>query len=198
MSFDKVEEFEEKIAQYFGAPFAIATDSCTHAIELCLRYKKIKNASCPKHTYLSVPMTFEKLGLDWAFTDTKWEEYYTIGGTNIIDSAVLWRKNSYVKNTLMCISFQYKKHLGLGRGGIILCDNVLDRTELIKLSYDGRHRKLPWAEQQVFQIGYHYYMTPEVAQIGLDKLENAIATPAKEWNWQDYPNLTSMPVFVNK
>jgi len=39
MSFDVVEQFEQEVAKFFGAPYAVATDSCTHAIELCLRYK---------------------------------------------------------------------------------------------------------------------------------------------------------------
>ena len=36
----EVENFEKTIADYFNAPYAIATDCCTHAIELCLRYIK--------------------------------------------------------------------------------------------------------------------------------------------------------------
>jgi len=39
MSFEVVSEFEKKVAEFFGSPYAIAVDSCTHGIELCLRYK---------------------------------------------------------------------------------------------------------------------------------------------------------------
>ena len=45
MTFDSVAEFEEKVADFFGAPYAVAVDCCTHAIELCLRYKQIKSFS---------------------------------------------------------------------------------------------------------------------------------------------------------
>jgi len=38
--FEYVTEFESQIADFFGAPYAVATDSCTHALELCLRYTK--------------------------------------------------------------------------------------------------------------------------------------------------------------
>jgi hypothetical protein len=41
-------------------------------------------------------------------------------------------------------------------------------------------------------MGYHYYMTPEIANFGLQKLETAKKTPAKVWNYLDYPNLTEM------
>ena len=32
-----VDLFEQKIAGFFGAPYAVATDCCTHALELSLR-----------------------------------------------------------------------------------------------------------------------------------------------------------------
>ena len=37
--------------------------------------------------------------------------------------------------------------------------------------YDGRQPNVPWRNQNVDTVGYHYYMTPETAQLGLDKLE---------------------------
>lgn len=193
--FEIVDKFESQIAEFFGAPYAVATDCCTHAIELCLRYKDIKRVTVPKHTYLSIPMTLEKLNLDWGFNDDKWSNYYDLKGTNIIDAAVHWKEDSYIPNTFMCLSFQFKKHLSLGRGGIILCESALDRAELIKMSYDGRHRNAPWSEQTVFQMGYHYYMTPETAQLGLDKLPEAVKTTAKKWSWKNYPNLSTLEVF---
>ena len=36
--FEKIKQFEEALADFTGAPYAIMTDCCTHAIELCLRY----------------------------------------------------------------------------------------------------------------------------------------------------------------
>ena len=43
----------------------------------------------------------------------------------------------------MCISFQFKKHLNIGRGGIILTDNETSYAALKKMSYDGRLRDKP-------------------------------------------------------
>ena len=42
MSFKVISDFEIEIANFFGAPYAVATDCCTHGVELCLRRKKIK------------------------------------------------------------------------------------------------------------------------------------------------------------
>ena len=117
MSFKAIKDFEDEIAKFFGAPYAVATDCCTHGIELCLRATDVKSITVPKRTYLSVPMLADKLSIELKWKDEQWQDYYYIGDTNIIDAAVLWEKNSYIPGTLMCVSFQFKKHLSLGRGG---------------------------------------------------------------------------------
>jgi dTDP-4-amino-4,6-dideoxygalactose transaminase len=193
--FNKVEEFEDQIAKFYNAPYAVATDCCTHAIELCLRYEGYNNITIPTHTYISIPFTLEKLNLNWKFEYQEWEDFYYLGNTNIIDAAVYWKQNGYIKNTYMCLSFQYKKHLSLGRGGAILLQNKEDYDILKKMSYDGRSPNQPWMEQNIDTIGYHYYMTPETAKLGLEKLPNAIKSVPKYWNYSHYPNLKTMQVF---
>jgi hypothetical protein len=190
-----VELFEIEIAKFFGSPYAVATDCCTHAIELCLLYKNVKNTSCPNQTYLSIPMTFMKLNLGWGWTRTPWTEYYYLGNTNIIDAAVLWRQNSYIPNTLMCLSFQFKKHLSLGRGGAILCDRIEDYHILKKMTHDGRLPNIPWKEQKFDILGYHYYMTIDTAILGLEKLSQAISLPARTWSSDEYPLLSNYDIF---
>ena len=200
VNFEAVSEFEKSIAKFFGAPYAVAVDSCTHGIELCLRYTKETKINVPKRTYLSVPFLAEKIGLEREWRDENWEDYYTLnfGDKRIIDAAVLWRKDSYIPDTFMCLSFQYQKHLSLGRGGIILLDNENDFITLKKMSYDGRLPNIPWREQDIDTIGFHYYMTPETAKLGLEKLQNAIDAKPKQWVVTDWPDLTQMSVFKNK
>jgi dTDP-4-amino-4,6-dideoxygalactose transaminase len=197
MNFQIVSTFENKIAEFFGSKYAIAVDSCTHGLELCLRYTKETKINVPKRTYLSVPFLAEKIGLEREWRDDNWERYYTInyGDKRIIDAAVLWEKNSYIPNTFMCISFQYQKHLSLGRGGVILLDNDDDYLTLKKMSYDGRLPNVPWRDQNIDTVGFHYYMTPETAQLGLDKLQTAIDTPPRKWVVTDWPDLTEMQIF---
>jgi dTDP-4-amino-4,6-dideoxygalactose transaminase len=189
-----VTEFEKQIAAFFGAPYAICVDSCTHAIELCLRYVNAPYITCPKRTYLSVPMLASKLGIDLIWNDYEWKGYYQVCG-NIFDAAVLWRANSYVPKTFMCVSFQFQKHLSLSRGGVILCDSPEAARQLKRMSYDGRENGIPWREQDIDTIGYHYYMTPETAALGLQKLPEAIAMPPRVWSVNDWRDLTQMKVF---
>ena len=195
MSFKAVKDFENAIAKFYGAPYAVAVDSCTHSIELCLRYNKVKKIVVPKRTYLSIAFLASKIGIDLEWKDENWVDYYYLDGTNIIDAAVLWERNSYIPETLMCLSFQYQKHLSLGRGGMILTDDRKSWDELKCMSYDGRKPDIPWREQNIRSIGYHYYMTPETAQLGLDKLLEAIKTKPKEWSIEDWPDLQQMDVF---
>lgn len=197
VNLNTVTEFETKIAEFFNAPYSVAVDSCTHGIELCLRYTKETKISVPKRTYLSVPFLAEKLNIERIWRDEDWEDYYTLnyGDKRIIDAAVLWRNNAYIPNTYMCLSFQYQKHLSLGRGGMILLDNEHDAHQLKKMSYDGRLPLIPWREQNIDTIGYHYYMTPETAKLGIEKLETAIKTEPRKWVTNDWPDLTKMDIF---
>lgn len=195
MSFNTVTEFEHQLAEYFNSPYCVTTDCATHAIELCLRLKQIKKTSCPRHTYISVPMTLEKLNIEWSFNNEKWRDLYCFEGTNIYDAAVFWELSGYISNSMMCLSFQYQKTLSLGRGGAILLGNKEEAEQLKKLSCDGRTRDRLWKEQldSISQMGYHYYMTPETALLGIEKLYQVKKT--KDWSWQDYPDLSLAPVF---
>lgn len=194
--FSTVTEFEKKIADFFGAPYAVAVDSCTSGIELCLRYTREKAFICPHHTYLSIPFLKEKLNIqmDWMYLE--WKDYYYLTPI-IIDAAVLWEKDSYIPGKFMSISFQYQKHLSIGRSGMILTDNKEAATQLKKLSYDGRLPGIPWRDQNIDSVGFHYYCTPEAAALGLEKLNKAIETEPRKWSWKDYPDLTQMKIFKN-
>tara|TARA_R110002012_G_scaffold162022_2_gene324298 strand:+ start:13065 stop:13661 length:597 start_codon:yes stop_codon:yes gene_type:complete len=196
MSFQPVKEFEIKVAEYFGAKHAIAVDCCTHGLELCIRYKKAKTIQVPKRTYISIPFLASKLNINLQWKDENWKDYYYLTH-NIIDAAVLWQRDSYIPKTFMCLSFQFQKHLSLGRGGMILTDNEHAAKELKKMTYDGRLPDVPWREQNIDTMGYHYYMTPETAQNGLDKLSDAIDSEPRQWVTNDWPDLTQMKIFKN-
>jgi hypothetical protein len=74
-------------------------------------------------------------------------------------------------------------------------DNESDYISLKKMSYDGRLPNIPWRDQDIDTVGFHYYMTPETAQLGLNKLQMAIDTPPRQWVVTDWPDLTEMQIF---
>ena len=185
---------KKKIAKFFGAPYAVAFDSCTHGIEACIYLTGANKISVPKRTYISIPFLAKKMNLSLEWKDENWQDYYYLT-ENIIDAAVLWKPQSFINGTFMSLSFQYQKHLSLGRGGAVLCSNQDEYNALKKLSYDGRLPNIPWRNQDISSFGLHYYMTPETAQLGLEKLKTAITSKPKIWVVEDWPDLSLMKVF---
>lgn len=186
MSFETILKFEQALAKHTGAPFVITTDCCTHALELCLRYQRPKEVIFSAYTYISVPMIMHRLGIAYSYVDEQWEGEYTIHGTNIWDSARLLSSNMYREGQMQCLSFGYDKPLEIGRGGAILLDNKEAYDIILRQRYDGRDLNItPWQDQKLFNVGYHYRMTPEEALIGLLKLPAVKSKP----KYKQYPDL---------
>ena len=186
MGFEKISEFESALAKFTGAPYAVMTDCCTHAIELCLRVDRVKRCSIPAHTYLSVPMTLHKLDIAFDYTDIEWLGEYQLTGTRVWDSARLLKQGMYRAGMLQCLSFGYDKPLAIGRGGAVLTDDVEVYNVLKLQCYDGRDLSIsPWENQKTFRIGYHYRPTIEEAVQALKLLPTVDQEPKPK----QYPNL---------
>ena len=186
MGFEKISEFEQALTKFTGAPYAVMTDCCTHAIELCLRVDRVKRCSIPAHTYLSVPMTLHKLDIAFEYTDIEWLGEYQLTGTRVWDSARLLKQGMYRAGMLQCLSFGYDKPLAIGRGGAVLTDDVKVYNVLKHQCYDGRDLTIsPWENQKTFRIGYHYRPTIEEAVRALELLPTVDQEPKPK----QYPNL---------
>ena len=189
--FDRILEFEQALAEYTGAPYVIMTDCCTHAIELCLRYQKPSNCAFTAFTYLSIPMTMHKLGIEYRLIPEVWTGEYRLHGTTIWDSARRLERNMYRTGHMQCLSFGYTKPLQIGRGGAILLDDTQAYNTMIEQRYDGRKLSVtPWQEQKTFMVGYHYRPTPEEATIGLIKLRDVDELP----KYHQYPDLRDITI----
>ena len=191
-NFDTIHEFEQALSKFTGAPYVIMTDCCTHAIELCLRYDQITQCSFTAYTYLSIPMTMHKLGIDYSLLDTpNWIGEYVFENTRIWDSARLLRQDMYRPGQMQCLSFGYSKPMEIGRGGAILLDDLTAYNKIIKQRYDGRDLTIsPWQNQKTFEIGYHYRPTPEEARLGLELLP-AVDQEPKHF---PYPDLREISI----
>lgn len=188
--FDKIFEFEQALAEYTGSPYAVMTDCCTHAIEMCLRFDQVKRTRFSAYTYLSIPMTMHKLNITYGLTDERWTGEYQFYGTRIWDSARRLERGMYRPGQLQCLSFGNGKPLQIGRGGAILTDDVEVYDQLSMMRYDGRDLHVaPWAEQQTFRVGYHYKPTIEEAELGLELLPQVNERP-KYVEYPDCRNIT--------
>jgi len=191
--FDKIFEFERELAAFTGAPYAIMTDCCTHAIELCFRHDRIRSCSFTAFTYLSIPMLMHKLGVRYSLEGEHWTGEYQFHDTRIWDSARRLEEGMYRPGMMQCLSFGHDKPLHIGRGGAILLDDRAAYDKLILMRYDGRNLNIkPWIEQKQFRVGYHYKPTPEEAELGLALLEGVKfdrPTP-KHVNYADLRQIT--------
>lgn len=189
--FETIFKFEQALAEYTGAPYAVMTDCCTHAIEMCLRFDNIKRTRFSAYTYLSIPMTMHKLNITYGLTDERWTGEYQFYGTRIWDSARRLERNMYRPNQLQCLSFGNGKPLQIGRGGAILTDDVEVYDQLSMMRYDGRDlRVTPWQDQQTFKVGYHYKPTLEEAELGLELLPKVNEKP----KYVEYPDCRTITI----
>ena len=197
MTFDDIKRFEIALAEYTGAPYAIMTDCCTHAIELCLRYDKVRGLKMTPFTYLSIPMTMHKLDIDYVYLDEEeqtWVGEYQFRYTRIWDSARRLEKDMYRDGQMQCLSFGHTKPLHIGRGGAILLDNKKAYDEIIRMRYDGRDLNTsPWEDQKEFKIGYHYKPTPEEAVQGVALLQGIKEFPVTP-KFVQYPDLRNITI----
>ena len=169
--FAKIGEFEQALAAYTGAPYAVMTDCCTHAIELCLRHEQVERTRFTAFTYLSVPMTMHKLHITYELTSERWIGEYHFADTRIWDSARRLEPGMYRSGQMQCLSFGHSKPLEIGHGGAVLLDDIESYLTLSRMRYDGRDLSIaPWQRQRQFSIGYHYRPTIEDAEQGLKLL----------------------------
>ena len=195
--FDKILKFETALAEFTGAPYAVMTDCCTHAIELCLRYDQVKECQLTPYTYLSIPMTMHKLGINYTYLDHEWQRWigeYPIVDTRIWDSARLLQRNMYRPGQIQCLSFGHGKPLHIGRGGAILLDDAEAYKTMLQQRYDGRDlTSSPWETQKTFKVGYHYKPTIEEAEQGLALLEGVKEQNPKP-KFVQYPDLRKIDI----
>jgi hypothetical protein len=179
MSFQSLFDFESALAEYTGAPFVVATDGCTHAIELCLRYDRPQMLAFSAYTYLSVPMLMHHLQINYVLTSEEWIGEYQFHGTRIWDSARRLESGMYRPGQMQCLSFGYSKPLYLGKVGAILLDNEDTYHTLSAWRADGRDlHKEPWESQLAFGPGWHYCPTLDDCKRGSQLLPTV--TPASQ------------------
>jgi len=169
--YDIVKMFEEEVAEYTGAPFAVAVDSCTNALFLCCRYHKVIEVTIPRKTYLSVPMSIIHAGGEVVFEDKEWSGVYQLKPYPIYDAAKRLTSRMYTPGTAMCLSFHIKKTLAIGKGGMILTDDYKMVEWLKKARYEGRSG-VNYKEDNIDMLGWNMYMTPQQASHGLALMQN--------------------------
>ena len=193
-----VKMFEDSIASYTGAKYAISVDSCTNAIFLVCKYLGVNEVVIPSKTYLSVPQSIIHAGGTVVFDKSKeansWRGLYQLKPYPIYDSAKRLKKDMYIDNSFMCLSFHIKKLLPISKGGMILTNDKAASDWFKKARYEGRSEK-KYKEDDIEFIGWNMYMTPQQAAHGLALLQNYPEDPNDLDEENGYRDLTEFTVF---
>lgn len=195
-----VRMFEEEVAHYTGAKYAVSVDSCTNAIFLCCKYLKVKQVTIPSKTYVSVPMSINHAGGEVVFDKSNmvnhWSGIYQLKPYDIYDAAKRFTSGMYIKKTFMCLSFQAKKILPIGKGGMILTDNKKAVDWFKRARYEGRSEKF-YKEDDIDMLGWNMYMTPDQAARGLTLLQACSLHNQDQTEKGGYRDLTEFSIFKN-
>jgi len=187
-----VQMFEEEVAEYTGAPFAVALDNCTDALFLCCLYLKVTEVTIPKKTYLSVPQSIISAGGNLKFEDIDWRGIYQLKPYPIYDAARRFTSGMYIPSSFMCLSFHPKKILKMRKGGMILTDNEEAYLWFKKMRHEGRD-EIPYIHDNIKMVGWNMYMTPPDAADGLWLM--SAMNKHNEDGFENYPDLTNNDLF---
>lgn len=203
------EEFEEKLADYTGARFAVTLDNMSNALFLALYYEKniaktitVDTITIPNRTYPSVPCEIIHAGLkvNWDIQPTNTiTGAYQLKGSNVWDSALRFTGDMYIPNSHMCVSFTGPyKHFKLSKGGAILTDNPEAYRWFKRARYSGR-RECSYHEDNLDMLGWNFYMMPELAARGLLLMNQFYEIGGKKKVNEDltlpYPDLSQFKIY---
>lgn len=217
-------DFERAIAEYTGAPYVVAVNSCTAALTLAvawhLKYRRPMQGDLtgkpdrlrtsteieiPKRTYISVPMAIIHAGGKPVFRDESWIGSYQLKPLPVWDSARHFSSDMYYRpkhggrmihqrGDMVCLSFHASKTLGIEQGGAILHDNPEADIWFRKARFDGRTEGVAPKDDQFDMIGWHAYMNPSTAAQGLLKL-HSLPKHNEPLPNDDYPDLSKLEIF---
>ena len=200
--YKSVIDFENAVAEYCGSPFAVATESCTASLFLCLMYLRTEcgynfppPVSIPKRTYPGVAAGIIHAGFPLKFSDGEWSGEYQLGNLNIWDAALRFKRGMY-HGGFQCLSFHIKKALPIGRGSCILTNNAHAAAWLRRARFDGRDAK-PLQDDVITIVGWNAYMQPDQAARGLQLLQalGDRELPDLKVEDQKYSDLSIQPAY---
>lgn len=209
-----VDEFERQMADYAGSAEAVAVDSGSSAIFLSLHYHELLRSVdearrgdtepstpevvIPKQTFCGVAGAVCHNRLTLKFTSKPWLGHYWLSPYPVVDACCWLQKDMYHQILLespdsrppsVCLSFQYKKPLPIGRGGMILLEDKQQAEWLRMARWHGRD--LDTGEAKF--MGWHMKMEPERAARGLEMMTRL--SSAGEISQFDYPDLSQMQAY---
>lgn len=198
-------EFEEALAAYTCAPYAVAVDNCSNAIFLSLMWQKVSGMeiTIPARTYPSVPCEIIHAGARVRFQLSIRKTLmgsYQLWPTRTWDCALRFTADMYQHGAIQCLSFTGPyKHLKLGKGGAILTDDYSAAMWFKRARFSGR-RAVSYHDDHFDMLGWNFYMMPEIAARGLLLMNQFYDMKGKPIHNEDlelpYPDLSQYEVYA--
>ena len=203
------ETFEQQLADYTGAKYAVTLDNMSNGLFLALYYEnhiknsiKNKTVTCPSRTYPSVPCEIIHAGLKIQWKPVNGETLtgaYQLEGSNVWDAALSFTADMFVPGSHMCISFTGPyKHFKLSKGGAILTDNLKAYHWFKRARYSGR-RECSYHDDNLDMLGWNFYMMPELAARGMLLMNQFYNMDGSKKHQEDltlpYPDLSKFKVY---
>ncbi len=205
------QQFERALQAYTGAPYAVALNSGTAALVLCvlwqtewqwktskfiglLNYVIRPMLEIPRKTYSSVPMAIIHGGARPRWRDEEWHGVYQLRPSPIWDCARRMTSGMYAPGQYQCVSFATNKILGVEQGGAILHDNAEFDQWARRMRFDGRTEGVDPREDTFDLVGHHCIMLPSIAAQLILKLHHLPKVNADLPDF-DYPDLSRAPAF---
>ncbi len=172
-----------------------------------MRYK----VEIPNRTYVSVPMSIIHAGGRPTFRDEDWKGSYQLKPLPVWDSARWFTSGLYsgaqrlspggtmilenhFEGKMVCVSFHWSKTLGIQQGGAILHDNPEADAWLRRARFDGRTEGVDPLDDTFTQVGWHAYLSPEVAAEGLVRMR-WLPKHNEPLPNDAYPDLSKLEIF---
>ncbi len=194
-------DLEAALAEYTGAPYVVAVNSCSAALLLSLLWWKHSTirpeckpiVGLPRRTYVSVACAAKLAGYQIEWRDEDWRGQYQLTWTPIFDSARRFTSGMYSAG-YQCVSFATTKILGIEQGGAILCNTAEADAWFRKMRFDGRTEGLDPSYDHFDVVGHHCIMLPSVAAALLLKLYH-LPKHNDDLGPYPYPDLSVHPAF---
>jgi dTDP-4-amino-4,6-dideoxygalactose transaminase len=217
-TYQVVRDFEAALCEYTGAKYAVTVTSCTAALLLAVRWfidgeenvgpsrfdlglspggaygKNRHHIEIPSRTYISVPMSIIHAGGRPVFRNENWFGAYQLKPLPVWDAARFFTSGMYTPGQYQCVSFHASKTLGDTQGGAILHDNDEADAWFRRMRFDGRTEGVAPKDDTFREIGFHCYLSPDVAARLLLKL-SVLPRHNSPLPNSDYPDLGQMEIF---
>lgn len=187
-------DFEQALCAYTGAKYAVALNSGSAALMLCVQWSGASSVNIPRRTYVSVPCAIINAGSRVEWRDELWVGVYQLKPLPVWDCARRFTSGMYAAGQYQCLSFATAKILGAEQGGAILHDNEDADKWFRKMRFDGRTEDVDPLEDKFDLVGHHCIMLPSTAAELILKLHH-LPRQNQDLPYYQYPDLSKHPAF---